>query len=336
MGTLTLKRRMRALDAFAALAADDLQRIADALRAMDRRDRPDDLHALRVAVRHLRAVRWVFAPALPGALAARWRIVLRDLMRATGPVRDWDVLIADTLQPALSRQPGDPVLLALLDTAQSRREAARATLLSVLHAQRSQTLPVLDDDLAALRHRAVDGIPGKANAPLGRLARRRVRKARRSVRALKARWRDLGTEADLTLAPAADVLHALRVAGKRLRYAIEAVGPVLPGRYTGRVHRKLVARQARLGAQTDAASARSLLSALLSGPGAEDSFEPAEMGMTRTGSPPIATQPMAPQPVAQPKIAQPKAAQPKPAQSKPAQSKPAQSKPAQPVTPAPR
>jgi len=115
MGTLTLKRRMRALDAFAALAAADLQRIADALRAMDRRDRPDDLHALRVAVRHLRAVRWVFAPALPGAVAARWRIVLRDLMRATGPVRDWDVLIADTLQPALSRQPGDPVLLALLD-----------------------------------------------------------------------------------------------------------------------------------------------------------------------------------------------------------------------------
>lgn len=298
MGTLTLKRRMRALDAFAALAAADLQRIADALRAMDRRDRPDDLHALRVAVRHLRAVRWVFAPALPGAVGARWRIVLRDLMRATGPVRDWDVLIADTLQPALSRQPGDPVLLALLDTAQSRREAARATLLSALHAQRSQTLPVLDDDLAALRHRAVDGIPGKANAPLGRLARRRVRKARRSVRALKARWRDLGTEADLTLAPAADVLHALRVAGKRLRYAIEAVGPVLPGRYTGRVHRKLVARQARLGAQTDAASARGLLSALLSGPGADAPFEGAEMPMAPTGSPRMAIQPVAAQPVA--------------------------------------
>lgn len=284
MGTLTLKRRMRALDAFVALAAADLQRIDDALRALDRRDRPDDLHALRVAVRHLRAVRWVFAPALPGTVAARWRIVLRDLMRATGPVRDWDVLIADTLQPAVSRQPGDPVLLALLDSAQSRREAARATLMTVLHALRSQTLPVLDDDLAALRHRAVDGIPGKANAPLGRLARRRVRKARRSVRALKARWRELGTEADLALAPAADVLHALRVAGKRLRYAIEAVGPVLPGRYTGRVHRKLVTRQARLGAQTDAASARSLLSALLSGPGEEHPFESAGTAGTPTAA----------------------------------------------------
>lgn len=276
MGNLTLKRRMRALDAFGALAAADLERIANALRALDRRDRPDDLHALRVAVRHLRAVRWVFAPALPGAVAARWRIVLRDLMRATGPVRDWDVFIADTLQPALSRQPGDPVLLALLDSAQSSREAARATLLSALHIQRSQTLPVLSDDLAALRHRAVDGIPGKGNAPLARLARRRVRKARRSVRALKARWRELGSEADSMQVPAAEVLHALRVAGKRLRYAIEAVGPVLPGRYTGRVHRKLVARQARLGAQTDAASARDLLTALLSGQHAENPFEQAE------------------------------------------------------------
>ncbi|WP_082928405.1 CHAD domain-containing protein [Cupriavidus gilardii] len=303
MGTLTLKRRMRALDAFAALAAADLQRIASALRALDRRDRPDDLHALRVAVRHLRAVRWVFAPALPGTVAARWRIVLRDLMRATGPMRDWDVFIADTLQPALSRQPGDPVLLALLDSAQSRREAARATLMAVLHAQRSQTLPVLDDDLAALRHRAVDGIPGKANAPLGRLARRRVRKARRSVRALKARWRELGTEADITLAPAADVLHALRVAGKRLRYAIEAVGPLLPARYTGRVHRKLVARQARLGAQTDAASARSLLSALLSGPGEEHPFECAGTAGTPIAAATTATTAMSP-PLSSSKTAQ--------------------------------
>ncbi|MCD9123193.1 CHAD domain-containing protein [Cupriavidus sp. UGS-1] len=303
MGTLTLKRRMRALDAFAALAAADLQRIASALRALDRRDRPDDLHALRVAVRHLRAVRWVFAPALPGTVAARWRIVLRDLMRATGPVRDWDVFIADTLQPALSRQPGDPVLLALLDSAQSRREAARATLMAVLHAQRSQTLPVLDDDLAALRHRAVDGIPGKANAPLGRLARRRVRKARRSVRALKARWRELGTEADITLAPAADVLHALRVAGKRLRYAIEAVGPLLPARYTGRVHRKLVARQARLGAQTDAASARSLLSALLSGPGEEHPFQSAGTAGTPIAAATTATTAMSP-PLSSSKTAQ--------------------------------
>ncbi|WP_456282048.1 CHAD domain-containing protein [Cupriavidus sp. JZ107] len=303
MGTLTLKRRMRALDAFAALAAADLQRIASALRALDRRDRPDDLHALRVAVRHLRAVRWVFAPALPGTVAARWRIVLRDLMRATGPVRDWDVFIADTLQPALSRQPGDPVLLALLDSAQSRREAARATLMAVLHAQRSQTLPVLDDDLAALRHRAVDGIPGKANAPLGRLARRRVRKARRSVRALKARWRELGTEADITLAPAGDFLHALRVAGKRLRYAIEAVGPLLPARYTGRVHRKLVARQARLGAQTDAASARSLLSALLSGPGEEHPFQSAGTAGTPIAAATTATTAMSP-PLSSSKTAQ--------------------------------
>ncbi|MBO4122187.1 CHAD domain-containing protein [Cupriavidus gilardii] len=303
MGNLTLKRRMRALDAFAALAAADLERIANALRALDRRDRPDDLHALRVAIRHLRAVRWVFAPALPGAVAARWRIVLRDLMRATGPVRDWDVLIADTLQPALSRQSGDPVLLTLLDDAQSRREAARATLLSVLHAQRSQTLPVLSDDLAALRHRAVDGIPGKAaNAPLARLARRRVRKARRSVRALKARWRELGAEADSMQLPAAEVLHALRVAGKRLRYAIEAVGPVLPGRYTGRVHRKLVARQARLGAQTDAASARDLLTALLSGQQAENPIEQlktaemAETALTQPSSRPVTSHLVAPAP----------------------------------------
>ncbi len=195
------------------------------------------------------------------------------------------------------------MLLALLDSAQSRREAARATLMAVLHAQRSQTLPVLDDDLAALRHRAVDGIPGKANAPLGRLARRRVRKARRSVRALKARWRELGTEADITLAPAADVLHALRVAGKRLRYAIEAVGPLLPARYTGRVHRKLVARQARLGAQTDAASARSLLSALLSGPGEERPFQSAGTAGTPIAAATTATTAMSP-PLSSSKTAQ--------------------------------
>ncbi|WP_043442883.1 CHAD domain-containing protein, partial [Cupriavidus sp. HPC(L)] len=127
--------------------------------------------------------------------------------------------------------------------------------------------------------------------------------ARRSVRALKARWRELGTEADITLAPAADVLHALRVAGKRLRYAIEAVGPVLPGRYTGRVHRKLVARQARLGAQTDAASARRLLSALLSGPGEEHPFQSAGTAGTPIAAATTATTAMSP-PLSSSKTAQ--------------------------------
>ncbi|TWG85311.1 CHAD domain-containing protein [Cupriavidus gilardii J11] len=278
-----LKRRMGALDAFVALAAADLDRLAATLRALERRDHPEDLHRLRIGLRRLRALRWMFAPVLPGAVSARWRQMLADMMAATGPARDWDVLIDGTLQPALVRHPRSPVLRALLDEAMMRRDTARTIMLAELTPYRERTLPLLRRELAILQRHCnmPDAIP-VARSPLKKFARKRVRRARRLWLARKREVAAATSQASEATEPgmppefaalANPSLHAQRIAAKRLRYAIEALAPVLPRRYRGRLLRKVARQQQGLGAALDAAVARRLIATLLAS--AVDKAEPA-------------------------------------------------------------
>lgn len=246
-----LRRKTRPAAAFAALAQASLARIDACLAPLQHRDDPEDLHQLRIALRQARAVVWAMGPALPRQERDRWKRDLRTLARATSTVRDWDVFLAETIGPARELEPEDTILAAIADTARQRRDAAREAMLATLAAYRDWPLPALHRDLAHLAQLAArargDG------ARLSSFARRRVRRGRKQLRALArdARHGD----------PAA--VHAQRIAGKRLRYVIEALAPVLPARYTTRLHRKLVKRQARLGRQVDGIVARRLLAECL-------------------------------------------------------------------------
>src|SRR5260221_11541356 len=96
---------MTPLEAFRALCAACVQHLegnrTGALAAAD----PEYLHQMRVALRRLRTAFEVFADALPGPAAADLLGELRWLRRALGEARDWDVFLAGTLRPALSRHP---------------------------------------------------------------------------------------------------------------------------------------------------------------------------------------------------------------------------------------
>ncbi|SOY78661.1 conserved hypothetical protein; putative exported protein [Cupriavidus taiwanensis] len=246
-----LRRKARPAAAFAALAQASLARIDACLDPLQRRDDPEDLHQLRIALRRARAVVWAMGPALPRQERDRWKRDLRTLARATTTVRDWDVFLAETIGPARELEPQDTILAAIADTARQRRETARAAMLATLATYRDWPLPALHRDLAHLAQLAArargDG------ARLATFARRRVRRGRKQLRAL-ARHARKGD-------PAA--VHAQRIAGKRLRYVIEALAPVLPARYTRRLHGKLVKRQARLGRQVDGIVARRLMAECL-------------------------------------------------------------------------
>ncbi|WP_020204205.1 CHAD domain-containing protein [Cupriavidus sp. WS] len=276
--TSRLHAGMRAIDAFVVLADDGLAAIADQLDALNRRDHPDDVHALRVAVRHLRAVCWAFGPALPKVMRARWRDSLRQLARAAGDVRDWDVFIGETLRPALDRQPGDPVLAALSDIATMRRHLARATMMAQLAQYQHWPLPALHRDLAHLGSGTVHGPRAGARARLDTFARRRIRRARERVKALAraARGADLAR------------VHRYRIGSKRLRYAIEALAPVLPKRFGQRLHDKLVRRQGQLGKTVDNAVARRLMAECMNtpAPGAQAPSPPSPPSLPPPPSPP--------------------------------------------------
>ncbi|MCY0857107.1 CHAD domain-containing protein [Cupriavidus sp. D39] len=253
---IQLHPRMPAIDAFIALGDAGLVAVADQLDALHRRDHPDDVHALRVAVRHLRAVCWAFAPALPKAIRARWDDCLRKLAQAASDVRDWDVFVSETLRPALDLEPEDPVLLAVHDTAITRRHYARATMLAQLTEYQHWPLPVLHRDLTHLNRGGVQGAGSAAKDHLAEFASRRVCRGRKRVKSLAraARSQDLAR------------VHRFRIGSKRLRYVIEALKPVLPARYAKRLHRKLVKRQGSLGGLIDGVVARRLMMECLNMP----------------------------------------------------------------------
>ncbi|QET03859.1 CHAD domain-containing protein [Cupriavidus pauculus] len=271
-----LRRKMAPLAAFVALAdaglctvlarvdalVGDVGNISDGRDGPDRRHRPDSpdpgdmeaIHALRVAVRHLRAVAWAFQPVVADAVRARWKSVLRDTADACGETRDWDVFVAETLAPALEREPAHPVLLALIDAARTRRAAAHDVMMTKLSRDMRPRLGTLEDDVRRLVRtlRKTTSATRKRRDKAMRLdafAQRRVRKARRHVRALARTARDGQTEH----------VHRLRIGNKRLRYAIEALADVLPRRLRKRLHKKLVRRQTALGTVVDDAVARRLL-----------------------------------------------------------------------------
>ncbi|MDQ0142866.1 CHAD domain-containing protein [Cupriavidus necator] len=246
-----LRRKTRPAAAFAALAQASLARIDACLDPLQHRDDPEDLHQLRVALRQARAVVWAMGPALPRAERDRWKRDLRTLARATSEVRDWDVFLAETIGAAREREPHDPVLAAIADTARERRDDARDTMLAALAAYRNWPLPALHRDLAHLAHLAARARNDSARlAPFGR---KRVRRGRKQLRALASAARGGDPRA----------VHAHRIASKRLRYVIEALAPVLPARYTKRLHRKLVKRQGKLGRLVDGIVARRLLTECL-------------------------------------------------------------------------
>jgi CHAD domain-containing protein len=166
-------------------------------------EEPEDVHALRVAVRRLRAVLRAARPMLDPDWVDGLRAELEWLGDHLAPVRDLDVLRAylegelPTLPPSDSES-GRQLLAPLRDDYERAREA----LLGALDSDRYLQL--------------LDALDAAAAAPRVRDADIRVEElARKEFRRLRKRRRRLGPD------PSAAELHKLRIRGKRARYAAE-------------------------------------------------------------------------------------------------------------------
>jgi CHAD domain-containing protein len=171
---------------------------------------PEELHAMRVATRRLRAALTFFRDTLP-APADEVRAELQWLAQGLGAVRDLDVQLGQVAEWQLAADEADPHAFdALADTIRRRRPAARTALLEQLESPRYQSLlsclnSVLADEAPFLSA----GTPvGEAVPPLVRRRHQQLRKA----------------ADELTPHSAPGSFHAARIHGKRLRYAVEFVG----------------------------------------------------------------------------------------------------------------
>jgi triphosphatase len=208
----------------------------------------EDVHTMRVATRRMRAAWRTFAGAYRPREERRYVAELRDVAGALGAVRDLDVLL-DGIHGyvgALGEERA-PAMQPLIDEWRRRREAAQVKLTKLLD---SDTYGRFVDDYVAFVTTPGAGtavVADHAPVRVRETAAGRIWQAYEHVRAYDPTlaWADMAT------------LHALRIEGKRLRYALEFFREALPDRVDDLIAR-VTAMQDHLGALNDANVAAAL------------------------------------------------------------------------------
>ena len=201
----------------------------------------EEVHAMRVAARRMRAAWRVFGDGFERDEVRRYRGELRDIGASLGAVRDLDVLIgilvAYSVQRSARQRAG---LQSLLAAWRSDREGRRVELVEVLGSERFAAF-IGDYETFA-------GTPGHAAQILPPHAPGLVRN--RMPATIWGAYQDVWAfDGDLQAADLA-TLHQLRIAAKWLRYTLEFVREALEPEATALI-RPVVALQDHLGDQHD-------------------------------------------------------------------------------------
>lgn len=225
------------------LAHDPLIRLGE-----DLPDGDTPVHQMRVGLRRLRSDLRTFDPLVDQRWAKPLRRQLRWLAGTLGAARDAEVLRARLRRTAADPLvPVDPAAVARIDgELAARQQAAQQAVAGALASARY--LALLDALVAAAQQPRLTALAGaSAQEVLPQL--------------VAGPWRmlaygDRGAAGAVDLSPDApdERWHAVRVHGKRARYALEAVADVLGGEAPG-LARKLAAVQDLLGEHQDAAVA---------------------------------------------------------------------------------
>ncbi len=209
----------------------------------------EDVHQLRVATRRLAAALSIFNRQFGRRTSRKLRRVARRLRRASGTVRDLDVLFAMFESHAESRaDPASaaPAIERCRAAFNERRHAALQELTQIAAAQAARFQKAADAARADLQQRPARGV---GFVP-------RLASVARKI--LPKRLRQLLAAADADLNDL-DVLHQLRIAAKRLRYAMEAFAFCFPIAFRRDLYAQVEAVQEDLGTINDLRNLRDLL-----------------------------------------------------------------------------
>ena len=175
-------------------------------------DEPDGVHALRTRVRRLRSILSLLRDHLDDPRSARLRVQLREWGSQLGTVRDAEVLAAEAATALADADIDDDAMRRRLVDEPLADYARLHARLVVLSEQ-----PRAKARMRELHAFAADpplvGAGAEATQALTAVLRREVRRVRKA-----AKRRD----------GSMDRLHDVRKAGRRLRYAAEAIGEAGP------------------------------------------------------------------------------------------------------------
>ena len=208
---------------------------------------PEHVHQLRVGTRRARAALDIFDCCLPSKVYRAAKKQLRDVRRAAGEARDWDVFLAGVASREHRQNPRHRAGLDLLmGFALAQRGSAQEHLAGAAGDDPFAFDRFLADTLAA--------VEAPADAELHTLidlARPQLADLLRKLEA--AASQDLDDY---------DHLHQVRIAGKRLRYAMEVFADCFPSRFREEFYPAVEEMQEILGDANDSHVATGRLEAL--------------------------------------------------------------------------
>jgi CHAD domain-containing protein len=222
--------------------------VHDNLRAARAGD-AEGIHQLRVALRRLRSILGVFAPALPDAERRAFGGMLKDAAHRLTRARALDVFLGTTAAAMRRAMPEDRALRRL-------EAAARTDAYAALPAEIVPTPTLLA--IAAWAEGGLwrdgpdDERRAALDAPLAGFARD----------VLRRRHRRLKRRVDGHGEPSLETLHKLRIEAKRTRYAAEAFQSLFRAKASRRYLAALERLQDVLGAVNDASAARAVAASL--------------------------------------------------------------------------
>jgi CHAD domain-containing protein len=209
----------------------------------------EHVHQLRVASRRAVAALDVLDDVLPRKQRKWMRKQLKRVRKAAGDARDYDVMLARLAQRRLEPSEVERTNLDRSDTERSNLErsdverrlcelrcAAQAPLRQVHCRLKDKDWERRGAELCAgLRWRGSKRQPNFRQA-----ARRRLRSVlRKFLRAARGDFADL------------QLVHEFRIAGKRLRYAMELFAGAMPGSFRKQLYPRVEDLQERLGRLND-------------------------------------------------------------------------------------
>ena len=216
-----------------------LRSVAQALPlAVQESDRdPEYVHQLRVATRRADAAVRLFESCLPGKVQKRARKRLKRLRHAAGAARDWDVFLLALAERRPTRPEKEQAAMNFLfGYAFGQRTVAQAELETVGNEEHSTFDAFRETTASAVR--PADDLP--KDAKLLDLAQSLLIGLLRELE-----WTASGDLEDYAH------LHQVRIAGKRLRYAMEVFADCFPPEFREKLYPRIEEMQEILGRAND-------------------------------------------------------------------------------------
>lgn len=238
---LPLEPGMPSIAVFRSTAFSCLLQLQGNERGIRETDAPEFIHQARVAMRRLRSAIRLWKPLLPAAYVSNFDPCWRTMANALGDTRNWDVFITESLPPISKAFADHRDILLLASKASSHLTACRKTAKAAMNSPAYSRL--LLEFIAA-----TVALPQSRKPKISAFAQRALRKRAKRVAELAAKIRGENPEAR----------HSLRVALKRLRYALEFFASLFPAPRMQRYHQSAADLLDLLGRMNDLSVAEQL------------------------------------------------------------------------------